>query len=285
MLNDETNRGEKDNEYFILVSLIARKLAYPPALFFRRIGFSANMVTALGGCLWVVSVVTIIISGWCRVRGDFISSNALLLTTVFLWNAGFILDVADGSLARMTNSCSSGGSYLDYCFHLIFHPMFFCSIGIFLFLVTDGLIYLILGVLSIFAGWGVSFSAKEHVLCEHIAKGDVDPAKLGEENRYRIFIDSVKTKTSVSGKKRASFMIALVREVFCFPGQYTFVSLIIIADIVLLKYIDVEFVLLRLVFVSMVLVSLFRVPFRLKREYRTLELYDCLRKKGDDTGE
>jgi len=278
--SDLYRKAQKSDEYFLVVMMLYRRLAFPLAVMFRKLGFSANNVTVIGGCLWVISVITMIFSGQLWVQQHHFTSVIFLVLTAFLWNFGFVLDVADGSLARMTDSSSSAGSYLDYCFHLIFHPMFLCSLGIFLFIISGSLFYCILGVLSTFCGWGVSFSAKEHVLCESIANGDHDSSKFSEDERYRIFVDSVKSKTVVADKRKTALLKTVLIEVLGFPGQYAVVSLIILADILLLQFFDSEFVLLKITFVFMVLVPLFRVPFRLRREFKTLELYDRIQREG-----
>jgi len=197
---------------------------------------------------------------------------------VALWNLGYVLDVVDGSLARMTGTMSSGGSFLDFCFHLLFHPMFLCSVGVFLFLVTDQLLYLPLAVLATFTGWGLSFSAKEHVLCEHIAKGDTEPSRLAQDERYRIYIDSVRMREPATTKRGRRYLTALVNEVFCFPGQYSLVSLVVILDLLLAAWgLSSRFPLLRIAFVVLTVVPMMRVPFRLRREFKTLSRYDALR--------
>ncbi len=272
-----TNKGEKKDEFFVITQLFSRTLAYPIALICKQIGLTANAVTILGGLLWVLSVPTIIVAGYLWDGGETGIATNLIIAAVALWNLGYILDVVDGSLARMTGTSSSSGYFLDFCFHLIFHPMFLCSIGGFLFLLTDQIFYLILAVLSTFTGWGVSFGAKEHVLCEHIAKGETDPSQIPQDKRYRIYIDSARTRQPTQEKRGIKRVTALFNEVFCFPGQYTLVSLVVIADLLLSLSSGPDFVLLQIAFVMLTTVPLIRVPFRLRREFKTLELYDEMR--------
>ena len=278
MKRTPANQGAKQDEYFVVTELFARRMAYPLALFFRRLGMTANHVTILGGLLWVLTVPSIIMAGRLWAQGHTGLAQALLILTVALWNLGYVLDVVDGSLARITGTMSSGGSFLDFCFHLLFHPMFLCSVGVFLFLVTDHLLYLPLAVLATFTGWGLSFSAKEHVLCEHIAKGDADPSRLSQDDRYRIYIDSVRMREPVAAKRGGRYLAALINEVFCFPGQYSLVSLVVILDLLLAAWgLATGFYLLRIAFVVLTVVPMIRVPFRLRREFKTLTRYDALR--------
>ena len=223
-----TRTGVKEGECFLITSLWSRRCAYPLAVMFQRLGCSANFVTTLGGCTWVASVVLLIIAGWRLSCAHAIDGHVLLISAAVCWNLGAILDVADGSLARMTGTSSSSGYMLDFAFHLIFQPMYFCSIGVFLFLVTDNLLYLIIGVLSTCSGWGVSFAAKEHVLCEHVAKRSVELAEFSDADVYRIFIDSVRTRTPASEKRPGMQRVcSLIEEFMCFPGQYVLMTLLL----------------------------------------------------------
>ena len=269
-----TDRGEKPGEFFVITALVSRRLAYPLALLCRRLGLSANAVTVLGGLVWVTSVPVVLAAGRLWRDGATSAAGGLIVLAAILWNLGYILDVVDGSVARMTGTSSSSGYFLDYSFHLIFHPMFLCAVGFFLYDITGQIAFAILAVLSICSGWGVSIHAKEHVLCEHIAKDEVDPSRLTAEQRYRIYIDSIKTKQTVENKTGRHRVAALIRELFCFPGQYTFVSLIAIADLALTRWVTYDFILLQVAFPILVLVPLARMPFRLRREFRTLEFYD-----------
>ncbi len=277
-----SNKGEKRDEFFLITALFSRRLAYPLAVIFHRLGLSANMVTVLGGCLWILSVIAIIFAGWLWSGAGSVGLVLLVVAIVF-WNLGFILDVADGSIARMTGTSTSSGSFLDFVFHLIFQPMYFCSIGVFLFFVSWNVFYLVIGVLSICSGWGVSFGSKEHVLCEHIAKRSTDISAFSDDEVYRIFIDSVRTRTPVSEKRTSIVgrLCSLVEEFVCFPGQYMLMTSLVVADLIVMRWFDVEFLFLKFGFVAISLVTLARVPFRIRREFRTLVEYDEIRARGN----
>lgn len=275
--------GVKEGECFLITSMWSRRCAYPLAVMFRRLGCSANFVTTLGGCIWVASVVLLIGAGWRLSSADAVEGNFLLIMAAVFWNLGAILDVADGSLARMTGTSSSSGYMLDFAFHLIFQPMYFCSIGAFLFLITDNVLYLLIGILSTCSGWGVSFAAKEHVLSEHIAKQETNLAAFSDDEVYRIFIDSVRTRTPVSEKNTSIVgrLRSLVEEFVCFPGQYMFMTVLVVTDLIVMWGVDVEFLFLKFGFVAISLVTLARVPFRIRREFRTLVEYDKIRARGN----
>lgn len=274
----KTNKGEKKDEFFLVTSIISRKVAYPIAVFFCKLGVSANIITIVGGCMWIISAVSIVLSGWLLVNnGSAEWGYLLLILTLILWNLGYILDVADGSVARITGTANSAGYFLDFVFHLIFQPMYFCTIGVFLYLITGSLFYLVLGVLSICAGWGVSFGAKEHVLCEHIAKKQTNIDKFKTDELYRIYIDSVRTRTPAVEKKGWLLFRSLVEEMICFPGQYSTMSVLVVADLIACYWINTEFLFFKTGFIFITTITLFRVPFRIHREFKTMNDYDKIR--------
>jgi|GEM_PF-2116905 len=268
------DKSKKPDEFFLITHFITRRLAYPLARLFQRIGLSPNAVTVIGGLTWVSSVITALLAGWYWQKGNVPAAWVWLLLTAVLWNTGFILDVADGSLARMTDTACPSGFFLDFYFHLFFHPMFLCSIGVFLYLAGSGFVFLLLGVLSICCNWGVSFSAKEHVLCEDIAKGRFSPDRLPAAERYAIYIDSLKTKTPVVAKYRGWRLLrTLAEEIVTFPGQFTLFGIVVLADFLLFLRWKHDFVLLKPTFLIVTVVMLARTPFRLRREFRTMRRY------------
>ena len=96
--------SKKSDECFLITRYVSRWLSYPVALFFRKLGFTANAVTILGGSCWVASIPVFMWSGWLLRNGDAGRALLALAATAVLWNLGYILDVADGSLARMNGT-------------------------------------------------------------------------------------------------------------------------------------------------------------------------------------
>ena len=271
------DQSRKPDEFFLITHFLSRRLAYPLALLFRRLGFSANAVSILGGLCWVASVPLIILAGWLLRSGPARWGWAALLGAALLWNAGYILDVADGSLARMTDSASASGFYLDFSFHLLFNTMYLASLGIFLYMLTCNPLYAVLAALSPCCNWGLSFAAKEHVLCEDIAKGRYRAGRLPPEEEGRIFIDSVKTKQTIGEKRGALRTLRhLAEELICFPGQFTLFGFVVLGDLALRRLLPRPLLLLKFAFVAVTGAMLLRVPFRLRREFRTLRRYDEL---------
>ena len=108
----------------------------------------------------------------------------------------------------------------------------------------------------------------------------MDLTKFTDEDLYQVFVDSPKTKQSVKQKRGfVKLCLNLATELLLFPGQYTTFSFIILADILLRHYYELNFILLKIVFMFLAVVTTLRVPFRIRREYKTLQTYDKI--KGD----
>ena len=154
------SRSVKPDEPAVITELVGRRLAHPFAVLAFKLGLSPNAVTVLAGLCWVASTPLAVFAGWLVGGGRRDAGLAVWFLCGFLWNAGYVLDLADGSLARMTGRASRRGFYLDYVFHLLFKPAFLASIGVGLFLAHGGgLGWLLLAVLSIPANWSASASA------------------------------------------------------------------------------------------------------------------------------
>lgn len=89
----------------------------PGARLFKAAGFTPNGITLLGFAVCVVSGY-LVASGWLVAGG-----------AVFL--AGGILDLFDGSLARMTGRASPFGALLDSVFDRLGEAALFVGLGIF----------------------------------------------------------------------------------------------------------------------------------------------------------
>ena len=270
-------KSKKADEPFLITQYVSRALAYPLAVCFYRLRVSANVVTILGGLSWVMSVVTIIFGGQGFRDGHPVAGWWWLAFSAALWLWGYLLDVVDGSVARMTDTAGCAGFFLDYLFHLVFQPMYLCSIGIFLFLVSDSPLFLVIGILSVFCNWGVHFSAREHVLCEKVAKDLCRPGEMKREDRYAIFIDSPRTREEATSKRPGLRGLRyLAEELICFPGQYALLATTIVVDAVASRFLPWQFPALSLAFMIICLLNLVRVPFRIRREYLTMKRLDAL---------
>ena len=271
----------KPDECFLLTRYVTRPLAYPIAVAAARLGVSPNAVTLVGGSLWVGSIVLLLLGGWGWAHGHPATGWTYLLTAALFWNLGVVLDVADGSLARLSGGASKSGHFLDYVFHLLFNPMFLAGVGVMLFLVSGWIGYAVLGLLASSGNWGLAFSAREHVLCESVAKGDIAPAELSIQERYGLFIDSVDMNRPVLEKASGIRMLReVLKEAILFPGQFTAFSVALLADFAVWLLGGPGFVCMQLLFVAVAVTILVRVPFRIRREYCTLSANERFFKKN-----
>jgi len=269
--------SRKDNETIFLTRFFTRPLAYPVARIAAWMGLSPNTVTLLGGSAWIASIPLFSYGGWLLRSGNIREGWACLLTAATLWPIGVIMDVADGSLARMTGKSSASGFYLDFVFHMIFSPMFLASIGISIHLVSGHVVFLILGLLSICANWGPSYAAKNHVVCDAVAKQRLQPETLSSRERTALFIDYFDAERhAVQRNSIFSKTKHLSQEVLFFPGQFTTFCIATYADFILWINGCTELICLKTLFLTVSILAIVRVPFRVRREFCSMREHDNL---------
>ncbi len=277
----------KSDESSLLVHYVYRPLAYPIAKAAHRLGITANQMTAFSGLCWIVSLPLFVMGGCLVVAWEsetqVMAGWCLCLAAGFLWNVGTVLDVADGSLARLTGTSSPAGFYLDYVFHLLFKPGFLVAVGMVASLIVgklrgdgDSIVWLILPFLSVplapMLNWSASHSSAEHVLCELKGKG-----KLPEDVSREIWLGSNDSANSVETKKLSSSHLCrgLAAECLSYYGQSAFFSLLVLVDFLLDLFLGdlwfIPFVFTTLAYWLLFLVFLVRLPFRIAREFRRLK--------------
>ncbi|NLB70088.1 MAG: hypothetical protein GX804_10500 [Lentisphaerae bacterium] len=270
----------KKDECALITEIVCRRIAQPLAILAYKLGLTANFVTLVAGLCWIISTPLAVMAGYVFGSGRVGYGLSLWFLCGFLWNAGYLLDIADGSLARMTGSSSRRGFYLDYVFHLLFKPAFLLSIGIGLYLsYGGGVLFLVVATLTIPANWSASSSAVEHVLCEEMGKGKLPPSLLADsENFQAIWLGVTDINDSAQRKKLSakSFLKALLAEILSYYGQFTFFSFTVLADIIL-WFSGFGRIVLPVTTISFLLISLFmiiRTPMRVWREYKRIALSD-----------
>lgn len=277
----------KSDESSLLVHYVYRPLAYPIAKAAHRLGITANQMTVLSGLCWILSLPLFPMGGLLVIGGEsetqVMAGWGLCLAAGFLWNVGTVLDVADGSLARLTGTSSPAGFYLDYVFHLLFKPGFLASVGMVASLIVgmlrgdgDSDIWLILPFLSVplapMLNWSASHSAAEHVLCELKGKG-----KLPEDVSREIWLGSNDSADSIEAKKSSSIRLrrGLAAECLSYYGQSTFFSLLVLVDFLLDLFLGdlwfLPFVFTTLAYWLLFFAFLFRLPFRIARDFRRMK--------------
>lgn len=269
----------KTDECALITERFARRLAYPFACAAHRLGWSANAVTLAAGLCWMASLPLVVVAGWLLGRGQTGVGWGLWLFCGTLWNAGYILDLADGSLARMTGTARPSGFYLDYVFHLLFKPAYLASVGLALYLARGGgLAYLVLAVLSIPANWSASSAAAEHVLCEETGKGRQGPDPAPDSTpegaaRRRLWLGATDSHAAAGVKARGLLrpLRVLAQEVLSYYGQFSFFSFLAVLDLGAagagcawpLPFTSGAFLLLT-AFLAL------RIPFRVRRDFRRI---------------
>ncbi len=268
-------RTVKPDECALITERFARRLAYPLARLAFRLGWSANAVTLLAGGCWLASLPLVVAAGALLGRGRPVAGWALWILCGALWNAGYLLDLADGSLARMTGTARPSGFYLDYVFHLLFKPAFLASIGIALHLAWNGApAFLLLAVLSIPANWSASASAAEHVLCEETGKGRARAAATAEPAAHRrlwLGLSDSHAPAAEKGRGARRTLRVLAQEILSYYGQFSFFSVLALADLACAAAgLHPCLPLSAAAFAGLAALLVLRVPIRVLRDFRRI---------------
>ena len=145
--------------------------------------------------------------------------------------------------------------------------------------------WLYFAILALAANWTCAESSSEHVLCEEVGKGRLNPAELSEETRTKIFLGTTDIKASAEGKKVSFWKMfyTLAKEILNYYGQSVFFALLAIIDllIMIISYMFVDggpFVwnwkLVTIAYFVLFTILILRVPFRIVREYKRMALLD-----------
>lgn len=266
----------KPDEQSLIVARVFRALSLPPTRLAVRLGLSANAVTLAGGSAWMLSLPATVYSGMMFAEARNFAGWGWLLAAAFLWNAGYVLDLVDGNVARIRGTCSYRGFYLDYVFHLLFKPAFLAALGMFLALAMAQPAWLLWAVSLIPANWCASESAVEHVLAQSFGKGSLQLDAMSGRRIKSVFIGDTDIMTSAEDKGGSLVKTAgvIVQESLSYYGQFTFFSLLVAGDALLSLRFDSRFVLLRAGLLLVGGIMLLRVPFRLRREFSRIGLLD-----------
>ena len=297
----------KPDEPALTTEMLGRRLAYPFALLAKRLGMSANAVTIIAGSCWMLSLLMPIAGAWRYSAAGAEASLPWWFAAGFLWNAGYILDIADGSLARMNGASSRRGSYLDYVFHLLSKPAFLASIamGAGMMAAEFKAFWLAVAIISIPANWSAAGCAANHVLCEETGKTAQGIKRLLEQSAAASSAPASAPRPPLptleldpptfarlwggltdinvkAGKKRLSparFIKSCSQEIFSYYGQFTFFSLTVLADILAWRFAPALWNRLPMPATSLACAALTfalasRIPFRVAREYKRIALSD-----------
>ena len=101
------------------------------------LGVRANTVTLLSFCTGAVSLCLLCVPH----RGFFIAGCMVCYLS-------FLLDKCDGEVARYRGVFSAWGVYVDELYHLIINGALFTAVGIQLFMATEDVLFLIIGLVT-----------------------------------------------------------------------------------------------------------------------------------------
>ena len=241
--------ASKPDEPALVTALFARRLAQPIADAAVRLGIGANAVTVFGGSCWVLSLALPPLC-WLPAASPALQGGRagpwtafVWLSAALLWCAGYILDVADGSVARMTGTSSRAGFFLDYVFHLFFKPAFFFSVGLgiagmmaagrFDAVLPPGLRATAIALVAVFAALSIpangasAMCAAERTLCRDAFGGRIDLA-TGAPGR-----DAWRGAAAGERPGRAKTARTLVAEVTSYYLQGPFFAVLVVLDVLL----------------------------------------------------
>ena len=276
----------KKDESSLITHYALRRLAYPLTILAYKLGLTSNQVTLASGLGWLVTLVLFPLGGWLVIAGDththYVAGWGLCLTSGFLWSFCAILDVVDGSLARLRGTGSPAGFYLDYVFHLLFKPGFLASIGMVASLVvaaslrcfSDSPLCFLPFVsvpLAPMLNWSASQSSAEHVLCELKGKG-----KLPKDVPSDIWLGASDTGHGYAVKMTSKLRMAtaLAAELFSYYFQYELFSITVLVDFLCELAFPkgwIPFLCTSVLYWLLFFVFLFRLPFRVMRDYRRMK--------------
>ncbi len=254
--------ARKSVELHLLVEYVFRPVAVPISRWCVQLGISANTVTVSGGIVWFCSIPSLLIGG--AVYGNhLILGTTMVGLASFFWVFGFLLDVVDGGVARLTGASGLAGSYLDYCFHLLFNPLFLASLGCFLY-VVDGVHVMvpILGLLGSAGNWGPTFAALDQMTIADAAVAD----EAGGDGCLARLV-TVRGLERKAGARRRGVVRQLSEEVFFFPGQFVIFFLAVLVDLFLPRIVGLNFPVTLCLFLLSCVILVVSLPFRIYREF------------------
>lgn len=266
------SKTTKPDECALITELVARRLAYPVALAAKRLGLSANAVTLMGGGCWVVSAPTMLLGSHALSQGNVMMGWGLLIMTAVLWNLGYILDLADGSLARMTDAATPAGFFLDYVFHLLFKPMFLSSIGFGVYLLHPHPLLLVLAAAAIPANWSASASSAEHVVCQLTGKGKLKTEAMQAAGRETLFLGKTDIHATAGEKRKnlPKLIVTLAQEILSYYGQFPFFSALLLIDLLSRPWQGDQLLVTGTTYAILTACLVLRIPFRIHREYKRI---------------
>ena len=199
-----------------------------------RLGLSPDQVTIIGGAFGAAGV-------------------GLLLLPLGIWSVlavvalqlGYLFDFSDGQVARLTNTTSMAGGYLDWLTH------FYIPVGAVLALAasvawsTGAYVLLALGILAALELASFAFSCREHIL---VAIARQDPSLSATAPFHAALADDTRPSDvltapdgpakpldtgGIRGRRHRPTWRSIVGELLIYPGAVHLLSLAVLADVLI----------------------------------------------------
>lgn len=117
-------KGRNLESHLLIERLTANNLSIGLAFAGYRLGMSANMLSVGSGVIGIVALLTAIVLP--------VEMPTLSVVTIFaLSQFAFLLDCADGQLARVTGTASEYGAFLDKAFDFISMPLQYAAVFVY----------------------------------------------------------------------------------------------------------------------------------------------------------
>lgn len=216
-----------DYDPFLLSQIFARPVSVYISWLAVRLGVSSNTITLISGAFALSGSVVLL---WP-------SSTTLLLSVIFM-QLFFLLDHADGEVARYQNLVSPGwvddrsGSYFDRMIHYYQSPSFFFCLGAGLAVQEDVILWALLGMLAAIGASGIPrFTASYEMLMTVLRRNDSHARDLAMTigDYYSLYVtpgaEGVRPFYIIPRNIRE--LLAAAKQYVWFPG-YMFVYAVVV---------------------------------------------------------
>lgn len=228
----EISRRRNEHEFF-LNTLYGSVISPYFTVICLRLGLSPDQVTIVGGAFGAFGVALLFLPlGWWSV------------VAVVALQLGYVLDFADGQVARLTGTSSRAGAYLDWLTHFYIPVAAVLALAASVAWSTGFYPLLVMGMLAALELAAFAFSCREHVL---VALARQDPstattaafhAALADDARPGDVLDAPVGParpmefSGISGRQHGRTWRSIVGEVLIYPGAIHLLSLGVLVDLV-----------------------------------------------------
>jgi phosphatidylglycerophosphate synthase len=226
-LRDIRALGQKGAaEPYSLSRLYGRRLSPYFTYLLVRTAVSPNGVTWLGIGLGIGASALL----WLPLTGIHLFAAAL-------YQVSYVLDFSDGEVARLRNTPSHAGAYLDWLGHFYVPTIAAGMLGLQLANETGRLELALLGLASAIGLSAFHFSCKEHIVIAYLRKHPAAAPQPAVQNamRDRPHASALSVPDPVRTPRPRALVAAIGSTIF-YPGATHLLSLAIVLDLMLLWF-------------------------------------------------